>query len=291
MNHELIFLMNNIAYHCDYSFTTGGDVEHTHLVKGLDYALLRKIKQEQLVETKIDASKVDKPLNTDIIDLNHIITASTLGNNIKSYLISFRDNRQSDVQTDENKTNSKESTLKSSSIAIKLFKQLAYEFDLDPILNIELPTLISNSRYYLSSSYDEKKVFVPSNQIMEKLISAFKKISSISKTKRKKNEDDLMYKANYLSNVAEVTEFYQKKTKDIEKKTDDSTVKSNIAVIDDIYGGIVEVGGKYVPVGAIDDSNADSIRADTSAGPNSETNNFDMSSLFQKSSNEQGGTC
>jgi IK cytokine len=38
----------------------GGDLEHTHLVKGLDYALLQKVKAE--LETKVET---EKPLDLD----------------------------------------------------------------------------------------------------------------------------------------------------------------------------------------------------------------------------------
>lgn len=46
----------------------GGDVEHTHLVKGLDYALLRKIREQEKEQHEIDDesapnSKLEKNLS------------------------------------------------------------------------------------------------------------------------------------------------------------------------------------------------------------------------------------
>jgi hypothetical protein len=37
----------------------GGDVEHTHLVKGLDYALLRKIREQEKDLDDVDDVKAD----------------------------------------------------------------------------------------------------------------------------------------------------------------------------------------------------------------------------------------
>lgn len=47
LNHLFIFFLKKIDVYCP------GDVEHTHLVKGLDYALLNKVRSE--IDRKPDA--------------------------------------------------------------------------------------------------------------------------------------------------------------------------------------------------------------------------------------------
>lgn len=48
----------------------GGDLEHTHLVKGLDYALLQKVKAEiEKKEIELDNEELlDKDENAEVVD-------------------------------------------------------------------------------------------------------------------------------------------------------------------------------------------------------------------------------
>ena len=48
------FKLFYIFYISEQTKFLGGDVEHTHLVKGLDYALLRKIREKERAEADID---------------------------------------------------------------------------------------------------------------------------------------------------------------------------------------------------------------------------------------------
>jgi hypothetical protein len=89
----------------------GGDLEHTHLVKGLDYALLAKIKEQTAKELKRlqtgttttatndsdeedednDAMEAGNEDNIESKDLSEIHTTTKLGNSIKNILLKTRE--------------------------------------------------------------------------------------------------------------------------------------------------------------------------------------------------------
>jgi hypothetical protein len=123
----------------------GGDEKHTHLVRGLDYMLLQKMRQQ---EKGLD-NKLIKDVNNDNnyfnnnnnnnnnrakiipietrIPVKDIITNSELGKKMKSYLV--------------NKDMSK-------SIISKphlFFERTKYDFDIDPGSLVNMPTTITHS--------------------------------------------------------------------------------------------------------------------------------------------------
>lgn len=103
---------------------------------GLDYALLRKtretIEKERLTqEPQEEADDFTK-------DLSRIETCSSLGAKMKSYLISRlpRSMASSVNATTDTKI-------------VKMFKQLAFEFDIDPSSEVAIPTSVANSHEVL----------------------------------------------------------------------------------------------------------------------------------------------
>ncbi len=73
----------------------GGDMEHTHLVKGLDYALLQKVRSEieqleeeddEQLEQAVDGEKAEKEVETKKKDEEDEIQFKTIiGKNIFRY--------------------------------------------------------------------------------------------------------------------------------------------------------------------------------------------------------------
>lgn len=67
----------------------GGDIDHTHFVRGLDYALLQKIRAATERESKQnEEEEVDNSQENEIKNINDLVTSSTLGANIHFLLTS-----------------------------------------------------------------------------------------------------------------------------------------------------------------------------------------------------------
>ena len=81
----------------------GGDVEHTHLVRGLDYALLRKIREQEKDQKELGVEEDNVPNNLEKNILDHKVkkilpvkvkehskefkTSTILGENLKNLLL------------------------------------------------------------------------------------------------------------------------------------------------------------------------------------------------------------
>ena len=111
----------------------GGDVDHTHLVKGLDYTLLKKIRDQ--VETQIRQISEDGKIKEN--SNNNFIPITTLGNKLKSLLL----HKESVINDTE-----KVITTSLQTSAHSVFARTSYEYDLDPNTVAELPTIISRSK-------------------------------------------------------------------------------------------------------------------------------------------------
>jgi len=117
----------------------GGDVDHTHLVKGLDYALLRKSRETEKPSVTNELSPTNTKSDKEILktaETGDINVETALGSKLKSMF--FAPSGQLYVG---NKVDSNEAS-------VKLFKTLAFEFNLKITDDHdELPTIISRSRY------------------------------------------------------------------------------------------------------------------------------------------------
>ena len=122
----------------------GGDEEHTHLVKGLDYALLRKVRSE--TEKKSAAHKEgDSDQRDDIISrLTEITPQSELGASLKALLVS---DKASVVRAGGGSTAvSHTATHRGPKGKGSALARTAYEFDVDPLGDADLPTVLTRSK-------------------------------------------------------------------------------------------------------------------------------------------------
>lgn len=106
----------------------GGDVEHTHLVKGLDYALLRQVKTN--LDTDKTASSNESTSITYSKDISSVATLTDLGKQIKD-AITFQRSLGSAENIHKKKTQ---------------FSQISFEFDLDPLSLSDLPVMVTGGR-------------------------------------------------------------------------------------------------------------------------------------------------
>lgn len=127
----------------------GGDIEHTHLVKGLDYALLRKVRDEtQTVRTdpqiELGFQKHENKKNV-LKERPKLITTTQIGMNLSKLLFS------NDEVIDESKAGLAKgpSKQKNTVATVKpgiLLSKMHYEFDTSIESELELPVTISTSR-------------------------------------------------------------------------------------------------------------------------------------------------
>lgn len=109
----------------------GGDIEHTHLVKGLDYALLRKNRDSSDVLPNQSISKTKT--NDSDTKIRDVVVHTVLGQNIKNVL------SLSHHSIDNSKP------IKTSS-SIRRFHRNIYEFDLNLSSTNDIPTTIQRSK-------------------------------------------------------------------------------------------------------------------------------------------------
>lgn len=151
----------------------GGDVEHTHFVKGLDYALLRKIRGEvQAIEATLTQKKQQFVEEKPQIHIN-----SQIGLNLKTFIFE-------NYQT--NKIRSK--SLIKTRTASDLLSRTAFEFDVDIESEMDLPTTISRSK----KEIDDEEVYlnyVVPNKLIQQIADVLSKHihdMSLKSNKRKK---------------------------------------------------------------------------------------------------------
>lgn len=194
----------------------GGDVDHTHLVKGLDYTLLKKIRNQVEVQTK---SVLDDKKQT--AENNQVVVAvSELGNRIKQLFFPttitepINNNLAKDVQI---------LSTQQSKPTTSLFARMVYDFDVNPISEEELPTTISKSKKEEIINADMMS-FVADPALLLKLNIAIEN-SKVSKKMKKK--------------VDTISSIY-------DQAPSASSVSSKKLLIDPV-GDIFEDVGKYVP--------------------------------------------
>jgi IK cytokine len=141
----------------------GGDMEHTHLVKGLDYALLRKVRGEAGESTSSGAQQASEPSRDDTSakETRDYQPSTAVGMQIKM-LLPLLSNRKSNDRS-ANLTSSKRgvvgavaggttapsasapSSLAASSL-VTTFARLGFDFDLNPASDVDIPTAIMGSK-------------------------------------------------------------------------------------------------------------------------------------------------
>lgn len=122
----------------------GGDEEHTHLVKGLDYLLLQKNRQKTISSSSsIPDNHSDAVLVVAAAaakTVNNIKTQTLMGNRLKNILLSSHTSKMN-LSGSTSTTKSRGNTQLSNALA-----RMAFEYDLDPESLQELPTIISKSK-------------------------------------------------------------------------------------------------------------------------------------------------
>jgi len=189
----------------------GGDVDHTHLVKGLDYTLLKKIRNDVEHQAKVILPDVkpDQEAYTDITTLTDV------GSRLQSLLLSSRES------SDNAGVTTSASILKPQ--ADNLFARIAFEFDVDAESDAELPTTVARSKQE-STTAEDLLTFLPSLLLLEKIGQSLANAKSTNKQKRRRRE------AEPFADAAEPP-------------------KPAISRIVDTVGDIFEDTGKYIPAG------------------------------------------
>jgi hypothetical protein len=127
----------------------GGDTEHTHLVKGLDYALLRKVRSEgdkvrDQEQEEGDQEKASSRHQHSSTRLAEVATHSDLGANMKKLLLGDAGGA---VRSCGGKVRA--AAVPSgvgSSGSGSVLTRTAYQFDVDPLGESDLPTVIRRSK-------------------------------------------------------------------------------------------------------------------------------------------------
>ena len=162
--------MNNVS--AEHSKYLGGDLKHTHLVKGLDFALLKKVRDEmrdKLTDSKGSGNSGKKKLESELVFLSH--KASSLYRELK----------------------------RSRKTKIKTFRegQTSIIFNVDDEEEEELPPKLVSHGKRVGSSRDKEKneeqhVYCT---VSDKLLSRLKKSRESSSSRRKRE----LQKTSYLS--------------------------------------------------------------------------------------------
>ncbi|CAE7799826.1 SMU2, partial [Symbiodinium microadriaticum] len=121
----------------------GGDEEHTHLVKGLDYALLRKVRNQTEKNEARDQDSPDQLLESlENIGtrLSRVAAQSQLGDGIKALLLS---DKGSFVRAGGRYVKAQDIPRGVKNTALS---RTAYEFDTNPLGEAELPTVLRRSK-------------------------------------------------------------------------------------------------------------------------------------------------
>ena len=172
--------MNNVS--AEHSKYLGGDLKHTHLVKGLDFALLKKVRDEmrdKLTDSKGSGNSGKKKLESELVFLSH--KASSLYRELK----------------------------RSRKTKIKTFMEgrTSIVFNLDDDEEDEEekpPKLVSHGKRVGSSRDKERKeeqhVYCT---VSDKLLSRLKKSRQSSSSRRKRE----LQKTSYLSSRSDDMDF------------------------------------------------------------------------------------
>lgn len=99
----------------------GGDMEHTHLVKGLDFALLAKVRAEMDVEEEEKDEQLDKALDDA---LNKLEAATPLGKSVRTLVLTERKRGRKNID-------------------MFLPGRTMFAFDLDDDFGSDIPTAVS----------------------------------------------------------------------------------------------------------------------------------------------------
>eukprot|EP01038_Epipyxis_sp_PR26KG_P006316 gene6316-8700_t len=244
----------------------GGDVEHTHLVRGLDYALLEKIRkassannenddedrdQTEVIPSKQQYKNIDR--NNNIIEeINTFTIVTTMGQNIKQLLLPSKPSLSSSSHTINNNKNNFSSatekyklftsignasihqqshpsnTIQKAPIKSHAINKVVFEFSVDPNSENDVPlTVAKSSKDMKVRIFEDYSNHIIEADLLERIKSLFESGKMQSKNKKKrKPEVAVEIKPPPIPTIAPFV-----KPKD---------------VVDSIYDDIIPVG-KYIP--------------------------------------------
>jgi IK cytokine len=227
----------------------GGDVEHTHLVRGLDYALLRKIRDAEGRGTEhpdaatagAGAAASQEGKAAAVAEFSPTIeTTTVLGANLKALLLSANTRFVVLAPTAPSSSSSSSSSGAGKGAAVSAFANLAFEYDVDPDSEQDIPTLISHSRRQAGagraagSDRAHTSSCAVGTTLATKLAALFAARAGGSKgAKRKRKDEDEASAPQYKAPAPKLA----------------AAPPRAAALDDDIFEG----AGKYVPVGALEE--------------------------------------
>mmetsp|Transcript_30458 Transcript_30458/g.30972 ORF Transcript_30458/g.30972 Transcript_30458/m.30972 type:complete len:354 (-) Transcript_30458:101-1162(-) len=187
----------------------GGDVDHTHLVKGLDYTLLQKIRHE--VETQTKTVLAEEKM--ELVERKEYQTLTEMGSRLKTLMLGSEASQSAEGVRSEH-----------------LFARLAFDFDLrpDPDSLSELPTVVARSRQDASTPED-LLIYLPDMSLLSRLGDVLSVKGGRQRKKRREKERE--------------TEEGGKTEKEKEK------VEMQRKLVVDTVGDIFNDVGRYVPAG------------------------------------------
>lgn len=115
-------------------------MEHTHLVKGLDYALLDKVRRQKEKEDALNASASAVKAQSDIVPLHQIQPTSQIGTS----MLRFLTKQQSQTQAAPGA--SKGSQNAGLTVAGSILQRTVFEFDTAPQSEVDVPLMVTRSR-------------------------------------------------------------------------------------------------------------------------------------------------
>lgn len=194
----------------------GGDVEHTHLVKGLDYALLRKLRDDS--DSNARTSSVVDSQDRDVVH-SSISVSTSLGSKLMDIL--------------SNRFINDASCLQSFKCSRSSISAVSFEFDLDTG-NVDcidaVPTSVSRTSKDLEES-DQELSFIASGDLIHKLgqLLASKVSFTVSSKRKRSSVEDKDVESTPSGHFSTA------------QNSDRAAALHKWMGCDDIYGGIVDI--------------------------------------------------
>lgn len=111
-------------------------MEHTHLVRGLDYALLDKVRKQKEKEDLANASTAAAKVQSDLVPLTQIEPKSQIGTSMLRFL------------TKQSQSNIVVGGKSSSGVSVAggILQRTVFEFDTREQSEVDVPLMVTRSR-------------------------------------------------------------------------------------------------------------------------------------------------
>jgi len=129
----------------------GGDLDNTHYVRGLDYALLQKIKSSS--SSGKDKEKNETADDERKLSTADIITFTPLGSRLKSLI--FTDNVVGSVFSKSQTVSKSQVSRKQKHVVGNDFSRITFLFEIEPESEADLPVTHTRSRKVFDYLYNK----------------------------------------------------------------------------------------------------------------------------------------